>query len=464
MNDWASRRKSIYLGVIVLFFTLVASFLFWKFWYKTPTCFDNIKNGNEIAVDCGGSCSLVCSGEALQPIIRSDPRAFEVIPGVWSVVVYVENQNSNLDATYVPYTFSLYGENNELLATREGATTLPKNKISGIFEGSISATSSKKIKRATFELGKNIAWQSNTKTSDELSITHSSLLREDTAPRVEARVKNNSIENINNIELIASIFDGADNTIAVSRTFIDNLKKDSSSDIFFTWPKPFDLGVKVCEKPSNVALLLDRSGSMSSLGTNPPEPLTSVKTAATSFIDELSSKDRASVISFATMPTDPIDSLLSNNFAEVKNAINAIDIEKGSTQYTNVLDVLRFGSIELESSRANENSSKVLILLTDGIANYPKDPKGSSSSADNKYAEDLSLTESQMIKQNGISIYTIGLGKDINESFLKQISSSESNYFFSPSTKELKEIYKKISSSICKEKPVRIEISYKILK
>lgn len=464
MNDWASRRKSIYLGIIVIFLTLVSFFIFWKFWYSTPSCSDGVKNGDEVAIDCGGSCSLVCSAETLPLVIRSDPRVFEVIPNVWSVIIYIENQNSNFDASYVPYTFYFYGDDNKLLYTREGATLIPKNKTSGIFEGSVNIESGEKIKRVTFEMGKNISWQRNSAISDELEITHSSLLREDSAPRVEARVKNNSIEDIKDIELIMSIFDGADNTIAASRTFIDNLKKNSSSDVFFTWPRPFDLGVKVCERPSNTALLLDRSGSMSSLGTNPPEPLTSVKLAAVSFVDKLSTRDKVSVISFATEAKNPIDLELTNNFIDVKNSINSIDIEKGSTQYTNIYDALKLGFLELESSRSNEASSKVLILLTDGVANYPKNPEGKSESEDTKYAEDLSIKEATNIKQNGVEIYTIGLGKDINDTFLKQVASEEAKYFFSPTTKELSGIYKNISSSICKEKPARIDITYKILK
>lgn len=464
MNEWASRRKSIYLGFVVIFFTLVAFLIFWKFWYSTPTCSDGVKNGDEIGVDCGGSCSLVCSREALPLVIRSDPRVFEVIQNVWSVIIYIENQNSNFDASYVPYTFYFYGDDNKLLYTREGITFIPKSKISGIFEGSINIESGEKIKRVTFELGKNISWQRNVAVSDELEITHSSLLREDSAPRVEARVKNNSIEDVEDVELIISIFDGADNTIAASRTFIENLRKNSSTDVFFTWPRPFDLGVKVCEKPSNIALLLDRSGSMSSLGTNPVEPLTSVKSAAASFVDELSSGDKVSVISFATESKNPIDIELTNIFSDVKNAINSIDIEKGGTQYTNIYDVLKSGFSELESSRATEGSSKVLILLTDGVANYPKNPEGKSESEDTKYAETLSISEATNIKQSGVEIYTIGLGKDINDTFLKQVASGDTKYFFSPTTKELSKIYKNISSSICKERPARIDIGYKILK
>lgn len=464
MNEWASRRKSIYLAIVVVFFTLLASLLFWKFWYSTPTCSDGLKNGDETGIDCGGSCSMICSAEALPLVIRSDPRVFEVIQNVWSTIIYIENQNSNLDASYVPYTFYFYDEQNNLLYKREGITVVPKNKTSAIFEGSINIESGKKVKRVTFELGKDISWSRNSFASDELAITHSSLLREETAPRVEARVKNESIEDIEDIELVISVFDGADNTIAASRTFIDKLNKNSSTDVFFTWPRPFDLGVKVCEKPSNTVLLLDRSGSMSSLGSNPPEPLTSVKTAAASFVDELGDKDRVSVVSFATNVKDPIESTLTNSFDLVKKAIGSIEIEKGTTQYTNIYDALRVGFLELESKVTDQSSSKVMILLTDGVANYPKNPQGKNTEDDTKHAEALSLEQAVGVKQAGVDIYTIGLGKDINESFLKQLASDNNKYFFSPTTKELREIYKNISSNICKQKPAKVDITYKILR
>ena len=38
---------------------------------------------------------------------------------------------------------------------------------------------------------------------------------------------------------------------------------------------------------------------------------------------------------------------------------NSIEIEKGSTQYTNIYDALRVGFLELVSPASNQNSSKV---------------------------------------------------------------------------------------------------------
>ena len=49
-------------------------------------------------------------------------------------------------------------------------------------------------------------------------------------------------------------------------------------------------------------LLLDRSGSMASLGFNPPQPLSDAKEAAVSFIKQLGSSDRVGIISLPPNP------------------------------------------------------------------------------------------------------------------------------------------------------------------
>lgn len=462
MNDWASRRKSIILVALVLILSVSAFYIFWKFWYRTPTCFDRLQNGDETGVDCGGSCSLVCSDAAIRPVVRWDPRLFEVSPGVWSALVYVENSNANIDAVHVPYRLIVYGDKNEIIGERSSATILPKNKTVGVFESNIQTKGGIRAKRATFEIGDNIVWEKNEEKSPDINITHSPLLRLDSAPRVEANIKNNEIRDIRNIELVVAIFDGSDNAIAASRTFLDSLKKNEDTNVFFTWPKPFLLGEKVCENPSNVMLLLDRSGSMSSIQKEPPQPLGDAKKAAIEFVKGLGTNDKIGLASFATEVKNPIDLVLTNNLDSANQAINSVSIEKSGTQYTNIYAALRSAWQELVTARATEESSKIIILLTDGVATNPRNPGGGTEKEDIQYAEDLAWKESLAIKKDGVVIYTIGLGKDINESFLKQIASGDNNYFFAPSADNLTTIYNNISSHICKEVPTRIEITYKI--
>ncbi len=457
MNDWASRRKNIYLGSVVVLFTAASFFMFYKFWYQAPTCNDNLKNGDETGIDCGGSCSLICSSEAISPIVRWDPRLFEVLSGVWSAVVYVENPNLNADAV-VNYKFSIYGQNNELISERSGLTLLPKNKTVGVFEGSIQL-GNKRPARAIFEIDKKIIWRKDVK-GDSVTITHSPILRAEKSPRVEAEVANNNVDDIENIELVAVVFDTKDNAIAASRTFIEKIRKNEKKEVFFTWPTPFDLGSRVCQKPSNIILAIDRSGSMAAISKNPPEPLTSVKEAASLFVESLYGEDKVGVLSFATSASSPIDSGLSSDIDNTIAAIDSIQILENGTQFTNIYDALRGARQELLSA---DNSNKVLILLTDGDPTYPRDPEGKTEDDDKLYARKSALLEAQKARQDGINIFTIGLGEEVNEDFLKQLTFSQSNYFKAPTANDLKSIYSSISTAICKETPAYIEITYKIL-
>ena len=190
--------------------------------------------------------------------------------------------------------------------------------------------------------------------------------------------------------------------------------------------------------------------------------LSIAKEAASSFVDQLSPEDKIGVVSFATSVKDPIDLTLTSDFDSAKQAIDSIDIETGGTQYTNIYEALHSSWQELVSARAQGEALKIVILLTDGIANNPKNPNGNTEADDIKYAENLAIKESSNAKNDGLTIYTIGLGENINESFLKTIASTPDNYFFAPSALNLETIYKDISSSICKEVPARIEITYKI--
>ncbi len=462
-SSWAGRRKTIYLAGAVLVVSTACFLVFWQFWYQAPTCSDNLKNGDEAGVDCGGTCSLICKADTLAPIVRWDPRLFEVLPKVWSAVVYVENPNIDADAVYAPYKFVIYDTANQVLYERKGATLLPKHKTVGVFEGSITLPEGSRPGRTLFELEDNVLWQKGKAEEKNISITHTPILRLTTTPRIEATVKNESLSEVKNVELVAVIFDGKDNAIAASRTFVDSLSKDQSVPVFFTWPKPFTLGEKACTKESSVVLLMDRSGSMASSGATPPEPLSSAKTAATAFVDSLKMGDMAGVLSFATEATSPIDAGITQDFTLAKSAIDRISIKTGNTQYTNIYDALHSAWGEVTSRNIESGSAKVLVLLTDGVANYPRDPEGKTEADDIGYAESLALSEAALIKADGINIYSIGLGKNINESFLKKIASKEANFFFAPDANNLLTIYKDISMDICKEVPARIEITYKIL-
>ena len=66
---WAQRRKFLYYTVAIIIGAVFLIFVYESLFTAPPTCFDKKQNGNEIGVDCGGSCSLVCPSATRAPAV-----------------------------------------------------------------------------------------------------------------------------------------------------------------------------------------------------------------------------------------------------------------------------------------------------------------------------------------------------------------------------------------------------------
>jgi len=455
MLDWATKRKLQYFGIIVATAIIFVVIPFYVFIYEAPTCFDGFKNGDEKGVDCGGSCRLLCSIEISKPISRWDPRVFRVSLGVYNAIAYLENPNVTGKVNVAPYVFRFYDKDNILITERSGKTFIPTGSVFGVFEGRIETRDRIPV-RATFEFTSDLIWERDTTPRPNISVVNKALVNEESSPRVEATVKNNSLSRVNNLELVVIIFDGSGNAIAVSRTFVDSIERGETKPVVFTWPIPFETRSEVCASPVDVALVLDRSGSMEFLGKSPPEPLTSVKNAAITFVNELSDKDQAAVISFATQASMPIDSSLTLSQSVVKDAIDSISIKADSLQNTNIGDGILKAREELSSVRKRASAGSVMILLTDGVATHPE------KAGDKLYPDTYAFLQSSEAKTAGIQIFTIGLGKDVNTASLQNLASARDAYYSAPSASDLSGIYKQIATKICNKRPAVIEILYRI--
>jgi Mg-chelatase subunit ChlD len=263
---------------------------------------------------------------------------------------------------------------------------------------------------------------------------------------------NKSLQDVSNIEVTAIVYDGNNNAVAASRTYVNTVKKGETAQAVFTWPQPFQAKLDVCEVPANVMLVLDRSGSMASDGSNPPEPLTDAKNAAASFVDQLKDLDQVGMVSFATTPSDPIDAALSSNHPDVKGKIAGLSIATGSVQNTNLGGGLESALTELTSKPHNPDSKSVIIALTDGIATDPEEQ------GDPNYPEEYAANIASQIRTDNIQLYTVGLGKDVNAAFLQSIATDKDHYYSALTSKDLQGIYNDIATKICEKRPAVIEV------
>ena len=452
--SWSTKRRLVQGGVFVVVVALLTGFVFWSIFYKAPTCSDGRKNGDETGLDCGGSCKKLCTSDTLNPIVLWS-KIFNVSGDVYTAVAYIENPNNNSTNQKAKYQFSIYGEDGQIITTKEGETSIPKGKKFAVFESGLSLKNGKP-KTADFKFLSFSSWEKDLVVEPEISIKYSALTSTSSVPRVTGTISNDSLVSIHSLELAVFVLDGNENVVAASNTFVDNLVKRTTQDFVFTWPKPFNLGVETCVSPLDIAVALDRSGSMKSESKVPPEPFNTVKSTAQSFIKNLSASDKISVVSFGDYAR--IESPLDLDKNKSVSSIDNFFISSTTAENTNIYSALDFAEKELNSENARPEAKKILILLTDGVPNLPL------SSTTKDFAITGAKDLSDQLKSEGISIFTIGLGKDINESFLKSISSTESSYFLAPNKETLSGIYKKIAQSICPKKPNVINVIYREIK
>jgi len=246
--SWGSKRKFIYGGIVVIFF-LGAVFLFsYPYINKASTCVDGTKNGDEVGVDCGGSCSRICSFEADQLSLLWT-RSFKISNGRYNVVAYLENQNQDAAVYKIKYRFRFADKDNLYIGSREGETSIPPSRKFAIFEPSVGVGHSVPV-YTTFEFLESPVWvkvEENKLSQLKVLVSDISLINEDTSPRLSATIKNSSLFTIPDLNAVAILYDADGNAISASRTYFEFLKAEENKTINFTWPEPFSKKVVLSE-------------------------------------------------------------------------------------------------------------------------------------------------------------------------------------------------------------------------
>ena len=234
---WASKRQTIILGAIVIAIIIILIPIVKPIVAPTATCFDGKKNGSELGVDCGGPCSKACSFEVSKVNILW-ALSFKVADGVYSAVTYVSNPNASFEAQNVPYTMKLYDDKNILVAERRSTIDIPAKSALPIFEGDI-AVGKLIVKRVSFEFTGEPNWRRTDKGTPQIDISSPIVDNSGSAPKVTATIKNSTGNPIKNLPLVVIVYDENGNAMAASRTIVDFLAKNESTDASFTWLSPF---------------------------------------------------------------------------------------------------------------------------------------------------------------------------------------------------------------------------------
>lgn len=443
-RPWAFWRRVQYGGGLAAICLLIAGGIYANYIYQPPSCFDGEQNGNERGVDCGGACAKVCAFDVTEPSIQW-AQSFRVRDGMYNAVAYVENTNIHVGTPAFEYTFTLYNSDGNLITERSGTTFLPPNSVYPVFESRI-AVGNQTPTRTFLEIEPIDNWQDMSISRDQFIVRERTLSGVDTRPRLDARIYNTLLEEHTDVEIVATIFDRSGNALTASQTVVPLLEAREERSVVFTWPEPIAATLRSCEIPTDVMLAIDLSGSMNDAGGNPPEPLTSTKRAASGFVERLKQRDQVGVVTFATN-ADLVQNLRGDH-TRVSAFIEELVIDpREETGATNIGDAIVFAREELVSPRHNNNARKILVLLTDGLANAPGDEP-----------EVYARAEAAAAKGEDVTLFTIGLGNSVNEAFLTDLASSDAHALFAADPATLDQVYRDISSAICEDGPAVIDI------
>ena len=235
--SWASSRQLKYfLGFMAVVLLIVFAFIY-PLIFKKPTCTDAKQNGTETGVDCGGTCSRVCEAEIIDPVVLWS-RFFPVIGTNYNLVAFVENRNNNSAVYSAKYEFRIYDVNNKLLGRREGTTFIPPNQQFAIFESRFDSGESQ-IKSVSFEFLSPLVWVKKAPTLQMLPIrvTNINLDNNKDTPSLSAVIKNDSIYDVPEFDVIAILYDTEKNAINASKTHKGQLLNGENLPVVFTWPE-----------------------------------------------------------------------------------------------------------------------------------------------------------------------------------------------------------------------------------
>lgn len=171
--------------------------------------------------------------------------------------------------------------------------------------------------------------------------------------------------------------------------------------------------------PVNVAIVLDRSGSMNGA------KIQQAREAAVAAISRLSSDDIVSVVTFDTTVTTVVPATKLTSRDELIAAIRQIDAAGSTALFAGVSK----GAEEVRKFKSPQMVSRI-VLLSDGQANV------GPQSADELGRYGLSLG------MEGISVTTIGLGLGYNEQLMAQLAQhSDGNHAFIKDPEELAAVF-----------------------
>jgi hypothetical protein len=243
--SWAMRRRLIIIGGIAAVIAIALGVFYFTTIRVAPSCTDNKQDQNEEGVDCGGTCTYLCT-PSQQPVAVQFVRALSPVPGRTDVIAYIDNPNASSAAKDLHFTIELYSSTNTVIAKKEETVDLPPNSTVPVFVPNFFS-GSQDVARAfiTFDTPQHLWYRyQETRTLPKVAGIQ---IAQGATPRIAATAANSSPVAMTNVVFVVTVFGEDGNAIAASRTIAPTIPAQGTASLIFTWPQPFSAPVSRVE-------------------------------------------------------------------------------------------------------------------------------------------------------------------------------------------------------------------------
>ncbi len=140
-----------------------------------------------------------------------------------------------------------------------------------------------------------------------------------------------------------------------------------------------------------------------------------------------------------------------NTYTTQNQILSAIDRIPFLDQTTNTPAAIRYMRTVMFTPQNGDrpNAPNSVIIISDGVPRVP---------LDTNEARRITLQEASLAKNQGIKVFTIGIGPELTRDFLVQIANQPSNQFVFQvnQVRELETILNQVASAACSSVPVPV--------
>jgi len=229
-------KQLAYLIIFLAFWALVALAAYALFFKPVPSCVDHRQNQGEEGVDCGGPCRQFCIPATLHAIqVVGEPRVFQPSADRISLVVKLQNPNTEFAAQSFGYVATLYGDTGAS-ATITGTSFMYAGDIKYVALLAPPAAIGRPV-RATFTVGSPAWVPLRLFTKPSLRIQNqTTTVAVDGSVRVDGTLASDDTRTLREVSIVALFYGGRGELLGASQTVLDSLSAGATSPFVIAYP------------------------------------------------------------------------------------------------------------------------------------------------------------------------------------------------------------------------------------